>query len=304
MGVNIDILGNKSLSFADRLKELSKIQNDSALVSKFFGKENMVAGQALLANIGVVQTFTKEIKNSAGETNSYANTVMNTYAERLERVKGRLSILSIELGKSVMPYMPLINAVGMTSIAMMNLYPLFSILVSIMWGATMQVLRLSATLISVGVPAMLRFGFSIITQTIPAVLGLIGRLILMTAMALPALIASLGGASLAMGIFNAISAINPFILIMIGAVAVIGLLAYLTSGFSDFTSFLYSAGQFVLKFNPIAMLVSTFDYLFGTKIFDTLGEWFKNIMGWLDSIWKKASEFFNWVTGSAETINQ
>jgi TP901 family phage tail tape measure protein len=302
IGVDIGVLGNKSLSFADRLKELSKIQNDSALVSKFFGKENMVAGQALLANIGVVRTFTKEIKNSAGETDTYANTIMNTYAERLERVKGRLSVLSIELGKSVMPYMPLINAVSMTSIAMTNLYPLFSMLASMVWSASIQIITFSGRLLTVGVPALLRFSLSIVMQTIPAMLGLIGRLVLMSAMALPALIASLGGAGLAMGIFNAIAMINPFILIMVGAVAVIGLLAYLTNGFSDFTGFLYSVGQFILKFNPISMIISAFDYLFGTKIFETLGNWFKTIMGWLDGIWKKSKEFFNWVTGSAEAV--
>ncbi len=301
-GVDMNILGDNTIPLANRLQELTKIQGDTALMSKFFGVQNLVAGQALLGSIPTLKTWTQEMKNSKGETENYANTVMNTYAERLERVKGRLSVLSIELGKSVMPYMPLINMVSMTSIAMTNLYPLFSTLAGVVWSLSMQVISLSVTLITRGVPAMLRFGFSIITQTIPAVLGLIGRLVLMAAMALPALIASLGGAGLAMGIFNAIAMINPFILIMVGSVAVIGLLGYLTSGFTDFTGFLYSVGQFVLKNNPISYLIYAFDYLFGTKIFETLGNWFKEIMGWLDGIWKKSKEFFNWVTGSAETV--
>ena len=37
-GVDIDVLANKSLSFADRLKELTPIVNDNAAMTQLFGR--------------------------------------------------------------------------------------------------------------------------------------------------------------------------------------------------------------------------------------------------------------------------
>lgn len=60
-GVDINRLSDKSLTFADRLRELQKIQSDGALVTKFFGSENAAAGSILLRNVDAVDELKEQI---------------------------------------------------------------------------------------------------------------------------------------------------------------------------------------------------------------------------------------------------
>lgn len=47
-GVNLDIVSNKTLSFGERLKELQKLQGDTAATAQIFGKENLAAASILI----------------------------------------------------------------------------------------------------------------------------------------------------------------------------------------------------------------------------------------------------------------
>ena len=70
-GVSMDVLKDKSLPLADRLKELSKIQADAGAISSVFGKENSIAAEILLTNTNRVAELTKALSkdglNSAQE---------------------------------------------------------------------------------------------------------------------------------------------------------------------------------------------------------------------------------------------
>lgn len=60
-GVNTAIVGDKTLDFSDRLKELSKIAGDSTAIMKVFGTENATAATVLLSNIDTYDKMTDAV---------------------------------------------------------------------------------------------------------------------------------------------------------------------------------------------------------------------------------------------------
>lgn len=60
-GVSLDVLSDKTLSTADRLKELSKVQNDSVAMSQIFGKENITAGKVIFDQLDTYKAWVAQI---------------------------------------------------------------------------------------------------------------------------------------------------------------------------------------------------------------------------------------------------
>jgi len=60
-GVSLDVLGDKTLTTAERLRELSKVQNDAVAMSDIFGKENITAGKVIFDQIDTYEKWVKEI---------------------------------------------------------------------------------------------------------------------------------------------------------------------------------------------------------------------------------------------------
>lgn len=95
-GVSIDVLGDKSISFAARLTELKKIVNDSALVTKLFGKENNNAALALISGIPLMQQYTTAIQGTKS-AEEQAAIVMQSKEEQLARIKAKMDDYKISL---------------------------------------------------------------------------------------------------------------------------------------------------------------------------------------------------------------
>lgn len=95
-GVDVATLTDKSLSLTDRLRPLRKIMNDSALITKLFGKENNIAALALINGIEEQERLTKAIQgtNTAYEQ---AEIVMESQAEKNARLKARIDDFKISL---------------------------------------------------------------------------------------------------------------------------------------------------------------------------------------------------------------
>ena len=83
-GIDVNILSDKTLSLNDRLKELSKAQDDEVALLKIFGAENIVAAKTLLGQVDRVD----QLKDSITGTNT-------AYEQQEERNKS----LSAELKK-------------------------------------------------------------------------------------------------------------------------------------------------------------------------------------------------------------
>lgn len=97
MGVSIDLIADKTIPLKDRLKELSKIQGDGAVVSQLFGRENQAAGQFLLNNLSLLDDYISSISNSEGIAKQSATEIMSSYQETALRIGTWFTNLGIQI---------------------------------------------------------------------------------------------------------------------------------------------------------------------------------------------------------------
>lgn len=124
-GVDINTLGDQSLSFTDRLRPLKKIMGDSALVTKLFGRENANAALALVSGIEEQDRLKQAIvgTNTAIEQ---ANIVMESQAEKNSRLKARVDDFKISMFNATGGALGYASALGDVSRDVGNLIPLFA----------------------------------------------------------------------------------------------------------------------------------------------------------------------------------
>jgi len=101
-GVNTDIMSDKTKTLAERMAALQPIANDSALMTKFFNVENVVAGKALLENSELLGEFTKKMTGTQTASEQAAIN-MNTFGEQINRLKASIDGIKIEVFKGLAP---------------------------------------------------------------------------------------------------------------------------------------------------------------------------------------------------------
>ncbi|MFZ4549613.1 MAG: phage tail tape measure protein, partial [Bacteroidales bacterium] len=104
-GVDVNALGDKSLKLSDRLRALSPILGDTALMSQLFGVENKDVGTALVAGVDQIDKYTLSITgtNAAQEQ---ATIVMGSYAEKMSRMNAKFDDMKISffnMSKDILP---------------------------------------------------------------------------------------------------------------------------------------------------------------------------------------------------------
>lgn len=87
-GVSLDILMNKSLSLGQRLRELSKIQNDSTVITSVFGKENKNAAQVIFNQLDTYDQYLQKI-NTTNEAQRQAAVNSDTLRVKIEQMKNK-----------------------------------------------------------------------------------------------------------------------------------------------------------------------------------------------------------------------
>lgn len=110
-GVSIDRLADQSLSLAERLRTLTPVMGDQALVSKMFGRENTAAALALLSTLDPMEELTAAItgSNSAYEQ---AGAIMDSDVEKLSRFQARIDNLKISLYETFSSMLPYVKGFG------------------------------------------------------------------------------------------------------------------------------------------------------------------------------------------------
>jgi TP901 family phage tail tape measure protein len=105
-GVNIQKLSDTTLPFSERIRELAKIQDDAALVSKVFGVENKNAAMLLMKNIDDLdprlEGFAKQVTGTSTATEQAA-IIMNTYAEAQKRMEANVENAKTAIGSAFLP---------------------------------------------------------------------------------------------------------------------------------------------------------------------------------------------------------
>lgn len=107
-GISVDYLADSSIPLHERLKTLRKIQGDTALMTKVFGKENMAAAIAMINTADDAEAMTKAIvgTNSAVEQ---AEVIMGGYNEKVARTKAWFDDLKISAFNAMESFTPLVN---------------------------------------------------------------------------------------------------------------------------------------------------------------------------------------------------
>jgi TP901 family phage tail tape measure protein len=124
-GIDINALGDRSKSLAERLTPLKKIMNDQALVTKLFGKENNAAAIALISNTEEQKRLTTVIQgtNTAYEQ---AAVIMESPEEKNKRLKASVDDFKISLFNATDGLMAYASVIGDTTRDFSNMLPLIS----------------------------------------------------------------------------------------------------------------------------------------------------------------------------------
>jgi len=107
-GISTEYLANASIPLTDRLRTLRKIQGDTALMTKVFGKENMAAGIAMIQGADGADEMAKKMvdTNSAADQ---ATVIMGTYQEKMNRAKAIIDDYKISIFNATEAYLPYIQ---------------------------------------------------------------------------------------------------------------------------------------------------------------------------------------------------
>ena len=126
-GIDIVGLGDKSKTFAERLRMLQPIMNDTALIGEIFGRENANAGTALIAGIDQMEAYTKQIQGTNSATEQ-ANIIMASKAEMLERVRAKADSFRISIFNVTGSMLPYMEVMMQTLVPVSQMIPLMSAL--------------------------------------------------------------------------------------------------------------------------------------------------------------------------------
>jgi TP901 family phage tail tape measure protein len=120
LGVDYDIVSDKSLSFTDRLRELKKAQGDATVMAQVFGIQNEAAAQILLNSLDAQDDLTKKITGTNAAFDS-ANIVMSSYEERMARMKAWFTDLGIGIFGATQYILPFVTGLSGAVTVMANL---------------------------------------------------------------------------------------------------------------------------------------------------------------------------------------
>lgn len=122
-GVDVNRLGDKTLTLADRMKPLRGIINDTALMTKLFGKENNNAAIAMISGIAEQERLTTAI---SGTNTAYeqAAIVMESPAEKNKRLQAQIDDFKISLFNGTNGMMAYASVIGGTTRDFSDMLPL------------------------------------------------------------------------------------------------------------------------------------------------------------------------------------
>ncbi|MEI7487107.1 MAG: phage tail tape measure protein, partial [Chryseobacterium sp.] len=92
----------------DRLRTLRRIQGDTALMTKVFGKENMAAGIAMIQGADYADELAKQMVNTNSATEQ-AGVIMGSYEEKMNRAKAVVNDWKISIFNATQAYIPYIQ---------------------------------------------------------------------------------------------------------------------------------------------------------------------------------------------------
>lgn len=120
LGVNYDIVSDKTLPFTARLRELAKAQGDGTVMAQVFGLENAAAAEILLRSADFQDELTQKITGTNVATEQ-ADVIMSSYSERIARTKAWFSDLGISIFGATQNILPFVDGISDSVVVMANM---------------------------------------------------------------------------------------------------------------------------------------------------------------------------------------
>lgn len=295
-GIDINRLGDTSLTLAERMKPLQGIMSDSALVTKLFGTENANAARALIDGIPEQERLTKAIQGT-NSVYEQAAIVMESPAEKSERLKAQIDDLKISLFNGTNGFLGYMGAVGDLTRNMTDLAPAFSVAGKILGTLTsarkLDLLWTDVTIARMKVATFFTNAWTMAKTTATTVMRALNTMTKASTISAALLSVQTAIATSAQWAWNVAMSANPVGLVIAGIVALIAVIAYLAYAFDGWGK----AWDHTVNFVKLSweLFVNTFELL-----------WMKvkySFMSGLDSIKKGWYEFRNVVGLGNESEN-
>ncbi len=304
-GVDMSIVSDKTLPLTDRLRELGKAQGDATLYAQMFGVENQAAASILVRSVDAQDDLKKKIEGTNTATEQ-AQTVMNTFAERMKRMKARIEDWGISLFNATENYIPFAEY-GFSAIEVLGDLKKASQGVSMIMDSKLGKGLKSVTKgLKIAAAAGWQFikplGIQIIQMASATVGYIAGGLAL-----IGSYVAGLVSATAAQLGFNVAVSANPIGLIVIGIAAVVGAIIALIKYWDKIKIAIVKFVKFVWKINPFRFIIDLVDKIFPgfKKKIGEIFDWVKDkILGFWESIkevFHKVAVFFGFGGDEEET---
>lgn len=317
MHISTAKLADASIPLTDRLRMLKPVMQDTALMTKVFGKENMAASIALIQSADEQDALAKKITgtNTAVEQ---ANTVMGSYQERMNRATAIMNDWKVSIFNATQAYVPYLKhfMTGITTLgeSARGYMAVKSTLEAFLPKLFTKTIATEADTLATAESTAVTGGSSIINRIYAATLGSITRATLSATMAQI-------GLNLAM-------LASPVGLVVIGIMALVGTFVYLWNTSKRFREILFgiwesakavfnNIGVFIKRVwdmvvKPIIMAYYTFYKFVFTKIWEFIKWVFNGIAAvfvWLYeqavAVFTTVKDFvvgvFNWIVTQVST---
>lgn len=235
-GISTDYLADSSVPLHERLKALRKIQGDTALMTKVFGKENMSAAIALINTADEAEVMTQKIEgtNSAIEQ---AEVIMESTAEKNARLTAQVEDFKISIFNATSGVFGYAGAISDMVQQMTGLAPLLMVVYN---GITFLTNAEKRAALWSGILSVKTAVWAGVTKAM----------------------------AVAQGILNAVMNMNPIFLIITGVALLIGYIATAITYFDSFGS------TMLLLLGPIGAIISAFIMI--KRHWDSIVEAFKS----------------------------
>lgn len=116
LGIDFDIVSDKTRPLTERLRELQKAQGDATLLAQIFGVENQAAANILLNNVDMIGEMTDAITGTNAALES-AEIIMDSGAERRARFNAWLDDMKIgfyDVAGGILPFVVGLGTIAFT----------------------------------------------------------------------------------------------------------------------------------------------------------------------------------------------
>lgn len=233
-GIDINRLGDKSLTLAERMKPLKAIMKDGALVTKFFGEENSNAARALVDGISEQERLTKAIQGT-NSVYEQAAIVMESPAEKSARLQAKIDDFKISLFNGTNGLLGYMGALGNVTRDMTNLAPAISIAGTVLGTLTskkkLDLLWTDISIARMKVHTIVTNAWAFAQSVGASVVAFFSKATKASTISTALLTAGTSIATAAQWAWNVAMLANPTGLIIAGIVALIAVIAYLAYAF-------------------------------------------------------------------------